>query len=848
MNHAPRSVFAAALLLAGALFCPALRAADAPGGVKPFSPDAFDRARLPAALRHVPIERLSSGALLRLDRDGDLVESPEARAQRLKSSPRGPAPAAPAVALDPRVASNIRLGDDPVALPSNMRAQAEPHIARAPNRPDFLLATFQEGRFTNGGAVNCGYSVSLDGGITWMRALIPNLANSSGGSFNRATDPVAAVDLNGVAYLNTLGLRDGPVSDGTILLSRSTDSGATWSAPIVAYQPPNTNVFPDKNWFTINNFPGTPNVGRIVITYTLFSNTNVNAPHPIYRVFSDNGGFSWSAPAPIHSTALEVQGSQPVFLSDGRLAIPYWNFNGTDDFADDFLEVVVSNDGGNSFTAPRFITAVAIYNHPAVRDGAFLPAATADSVGNLHLVYQAIHGGAPRILFMKSANAGLTWTTPLPISDNPASAGVLNPAIAASADGQTLTVVFYDARDNPGSSTLLDLYLAQSFDGGATWQPNIRVSSTSSDATLAPLTGGGYMLGDYQGIAPPIRPHVPAVPVWIDTRTGNPDPFIARIGIEPQFDFASWQAARLSLAQIENPETGGPSGDADSDGADNNTEFQNGTDPNERVVPTARQLNISTRTSVAGGDRVLIAGFIVTGTASKQFIVRGLGPSLTAANIPGAMADPILELVPQTGPTITNDDWQNGDPAAVQATGIPPSDSREAALVVTLPPGNHTVILRSKNDAPGVGLVELYDLNPADDSQFANLSSRGFVGTGDNVMIGGVIVGQGQGPDGAGSTRTALRALGPSLTAQNVSGALPDPVVLVYNPDGDIIGFNDNWQESGQSAELQSNNLAPTDPRESALILTLPKSNYTAVVRGKDGSVGIGLVEAFSLP
>ncbi|MDQ3313764.1 MAG: glycoside hydrolase [Verrucomicrobiota bacterium] len=167
---------------------------------------SVDRARLPEALRNVPLEHLSSGALLRLDVDGELVEAADIYSARRERSLRSTSRmTAPILSLDPRVASNIRLGDDPPALPQTFRAQAEPHIARAPSNPDFLLATFQEGRFTNGGAVDCGYSVSRDGGLTWSRALSPKLTTTSGGPYLRATDPVAAVDLNGTAYLNTIG-------------------------------------------------------------------------------------------------------------------------------------------------------------------------------------------------------------------------------------------------------------------------------------------------------------------------------------------------------------------------------------------------------------------------------------------------------------------------------------------------------------------------------------------------------------------------------------------------------------------------------------------------------------------
>src|SRR5437868_15118006 len=140
---------------------------------------------------------------------------------------------APSVALDPRVGANIRLGDDPPALPPNMRAQAEPHIACSPADADSLVTTFQEGRFTaGGGAVDCGYSISHDGGLTWTRALIPGLTMTSNGPYFRATDPVAAFDLNGNVYLETLVATDAQFLNGAVVLSKSTDGGATFSSPL----------------------------------------------------------------------------------------------------------------------------------------------------------------------------------------------------------------------------------------------------------------------------------------------------------------------------------------------------------------------------------------------------------------------------------------------------------------------------------------------------------------------------------------------------------------------------------------------------------------------------------------
>jgi hypothetical protein len=259
------------------LFCSLLFAAGiawgVPASVAPpvQKMPTVNRDRLPPALQNVRLDRLSSGALMLLNRD-DLVQPPAAWFAREAQTPQS---AQAVVALDPRVSANIRLGDDPPALPSNMRAQAEPHIMRSVVDPDFLVATFQEGRFAGPGAVDCGYSISTNGGLTWTRALIPNLTQASGGPYFRATDPVAGIDLAGNVYLNTLVATDANFNNGVIVVSRSTNGGTSFGAPVVVYQPPNNNFFPDKNWMAVNTFSGTATAGRIVVTFSLFDNTSV---------------------------------------------------------------------------------------------------------------------------------------------------------------------------------------------------------------------------------------------------------------------------------------------------------------------------------------------------------------------------------------------------------------------------------------------------------------------------------------------------------------------------------------------------------------------------------------------
>ena len=782
-----------------------------------------------------------------LDRGGDLVRPPALSSSETEAAITG-------VTLDLRVAPNLRLGDDPSGLPPNMRAQAEPHIARSQVDPDFLVAIFQEGRFTDGGAVDCGYSVTQDGGLSWTRALIPGLTTTSGGPYPRATDPVVGIDLSDRAFLCTEAATDPAFTQGVILVSRSLDRGATVEPPSIVFQPTVTGDFPDKPWMAVNTFDGTAHAGRVLVTWTEFGTTDAS---PILRSYSDDHGVSWGSAAAIHDATTMAQGSQPVFLHDGRLAIVYWNFGesgfGGDDGAaapgPEEIEVVVSSNGGQTFGAPQTVTTVSRYAPPSIRSGVFLPSAASDrTTNNLYVVYQGLDvPGAPRIFFTKSTNAGTSWSTPIAVSDNPGT-GVFNAAISAAPGGQHLTVVFYDQRDNtPGNTTQCNVYLAQSLDGGATWQPNIRLTNITTNAALAPLTDSGYILGDYQGIAETTNPNVPAVPVWIDTRKGHPDPFITRVGIDSEVTFTAFQASRLSLAQINDPQLGGKEGDADNDSEDNLSEFLSQTEPNDpaSVVHTSRQLNISTRETVGTGDNVLIGGFIVTGSTPKSVLLRAIGPSLTNQGLSGVLQDPVLELHKSSDNSIIaqNDNWKSTQKVAIEATGIPPTDDRESALVISLDPGEYTAVVLGKNGGVGTALVEAYDLDPTPASQFGNISTRGEVGTGSDVLIGGLIVS----PEADGQANVVLRSLGPSLGGMGVANPLLNPILEVHDKEGAIIASNDNWRDT-QEGIISSTDLAPTDDREAALFAALPAGEYTAVVQGAGGTTGVALVEAFNIP
>jgi autotransporter-associated beta strand protein len=270
------------------------------------------------------------------------------------------------------------------------------------------------------------------------------------------------------------------------------------------------------------------------------------------------------------------------------------------------------------------------------------------------------------------------------------------------------------------------------------------------------------------------------------------------------------------------------------------------TSPGELLIASPPQLlNISTRMRVLTGDKVLIGGFIITGTELKSVLIRGLGPSLSSVGVGGALTNPTLELHRGSGTIATNDNWKtrpNGlsQQAEIEATGIPPTNDLESAIQATLSPGAYTAVLAGKNGGTGVGLVEVYDLARGANSKVANISTRGFVDTGDNVMIGGLIAG--------GTARVIVRALGPSVP---VAGALGDPTLELHDGNGTLVASNDNWKTrpdgSSQQAEIEATNIPPTNDLEAALVRTLAPGNYTAIVRGQNDTAGVGLVEVYNL-
>ncbi|HEY2143680.1 MAG TPA: fibronectin type III domain-containing protein [Candidatus Udaeobacter sp.] len=269
--------------------------------------------------------------------------------------------------------------------------------------------------------------------------------------------------------------------------------------------------------------------------------------------------------------------------------------------------------------------------------------------------------------------------------------------------------------------------------------------------------------------------------------------------------------------------------------------------------------NISTRSLVQTGDNVMIGGFIVQGTGAKTVIIRAIGPELTQFGIPNPLADPTLELHNGAGALIgSNDNWQttviggiitSSQVTDIQNSGHAPTAASESAIIATLQPGNYTAIVRGLNNTTGVALAEVYDLSLGTTSLLGNISTRGSVQTGDNVMIGGFIV------QGTGAKRVIIRAIGPELTQFGIPNPLANPTLELHNGTGALIGSNDNWQTtilggvitSDQVSDIQNSGHAPTAGSESAIIADLTPGDYTAVVRGVNNTTGIALVEVYDL-
>jgi hypothetical protein len=261
--------------------------------------------------------------------------------------------------------------------------------------------------------------------------------------------------------------------------------------------------------------------------------------------------------------------------------------------------------------------------------------------------------------------------------------------------------------------------------------------------------------------------------------------------------------------------------------------------------------NVSTRLPVGTGDNVLIEGFIVQGPAgsTKKIMVRAIGPFLAQFGITDALANPTLEIRDAVNTLIAaNNDWGStqvggiitGDQSAeIGGSGLAPGSNLESAIIANLAPGSYTAVVRGVGDTTGIGVVDAYDMSAASPARLANIATRGLIQPGDKLMIAGFIIQN-------GNLRAVVRAIGPSLGAFGIGNALPDTTLQLRDQNGAIVKENDDWQ-SDQKQELEATGLQPSDPREAAVVATIPPGQYTVQLRGKPETTGIGVVQVYFL-
>jgi hypothetical protein len=255
----------------------------------------------------------------------------------------------------------------------------------------------------------------------------------------------------------------------------------------------------------------------------------------------------------------------------------------------------------------------------------------------------------------------------------------------------------------------------------------------------------------------------------------------------------------------------------------------------------AQIVQLSTRGSVGTGDDVMIGGFIISGSTTKKVIIRAIGPSLTALGVSGALPDPALELHDSTAALLqSNDNWRESQELEIIETTVPPTNDLESALIADLAPGNYTAIVSGIGGGTGVALVEVYDLEP-DNGKLANISTRALVDTGDNALIGGFII------NGPQSQQNVIRALGPSLIDDGVNGALANPTLDLYNANGGLLQSNDDFDSNRDATVIRSFGLGVANANESGLYIQAAPGSFTAVMKGANGTAGVGLVEIYGV-
>jgi hypothetical protein len=400
-------------------------------------------------------------------------------------------PARAAQPADVRVSFDVL---EPAGGAAQPETQTEPHLALNPERETHLLASYQEGRFSDGGARALTFAVSFNSGRTWQEGLIPGLTHATGGPFERASDPWVAFGPGGRAYYASLGFNERSPENG-IFVSVSEDGGRTWGDPVAVHTA--TADFNDKEAIVVDNQAGSPFRGRV---YVGWDTVTANQRQPMRISYSSDGGLSYRPPVTIHDRGSNI-GIIPLVGPGGAVHAIWTRITGGD-FTSFQLVAARSTDGGDTWSEPVLIADMLTAGLPNARTGSILPTAAVDPRrGDLYVAWQdsRFSPGTDQIVLSRSADGGRTWSAPRRISDGPLDAANFTPAVAVSADG-LVGVAYYSLRHDPARLFLVDEYLAVSRNRGKTFGRNTRMSSASWDMRFAAFAEG-FFLGDYQGLA-----------------------------------------------------------------------------------------------------------------------------------------------------------------------------------------------------------------------------------------------------------------------------------------------------------------------------------------------------------
>ncbi len=703
-----------------------------------------------------------------------------------------PAVAAPALAISPALVSQF---GPYTSYQVNVDVNGNNRVGDAANEPSICVDPMDGSKMSIGWRQfdsvlsnfrQAGFAYSTNGGSNWIS---PGVLQPN--IFR--SDPVLNSDTAGRFFY--LSLLQTFFDD----LWQSLTGGQSWA--IIA--PADGG---DKEWFTIDN----TNSSGHGFQYQFWS-TDGNNYGGRQFTRSINGGSIWLDPinipnAPAWGT-LDVDSDGNVFIGGVNL-----NTGG--------IWCVRSTNAKNGAVVPNFDQSTAVnlggdivFSEPINPEGlvgqVFLAAdrsgtSTNDNVYMLASVQPSGFANGSDVMFVRSTDGGTTFSAPHRINDDPVNHakwhwfGTLSVAPNGRIDAAWLNT--RNAANNSDSQ----LFYSYSIDGGNTWSRNVAVSNTFNPFVGYP---NQFKLGDYITV---VSDDASANVAYAATFNGEEDIYYIRIP------------------------------------------------PSAALLQTSLD-NISTRSFVQTGENVMIGGFIVEGTGPKRVIIRAIGPELTQYGIANALANPRLELHNRTGALIgSNDDWQTtilggvitaNQVSEIQTSGHVPTAASESAIIADLQPGNYTAIVNGVNNTTGVALAEVYDLSPGASSTLGNISTRSFVQTGENVMIGGFIV------EGSEPKRVIIRAIGPELTQYGITNALANPRLELHNRIGALIGSNDDWQTTilggiittNQVSDIQTSGHVPTAASESAIIADLQPGNYTAIVNGVNNTIGVALVEVYDL-